>query len=512
MTNNASTIGSLGGNLTIQAGNTLHVTGSDLIAAKDITGIGKNVTIDSSLDTAQRSQMQTTHSSGLSPGLSGSVGDAINNGYAETRAAIRSAESGNDHAAALHSIAAAGNVAMTVAGLTGGSLMKNPSIGVQLSVGSSSSRSDSSETQTMNRGSNVAAGGAASLIATGSDLNIAGSNVSANDVLLAAKDRINVVNTTDTDSTRSFNSSNSASVGVSFGTNGFGISAAMSNAHGDANSDAAMQNASHITGANGVAISSGGDTNVIGSQIAGTRIAADIGGNLNVTSVQDTTVSAAHQSSVGGGFSISQGSGGGASISAQYGHADGDYAQVKEQAGIYAGDGGFDISVKSDTALTGAVISSVADESKNTLSTGTLTFSDIENHAHYSANSIGVSTGLAGSGSKEKAVGLASVPGSGGLVPMMAQSESGDQSSITRSAVSAGAITITHSDRQTQDIATLNRDMTNTNDMVSNHARRERHPEQASRYDAGGTGNGSGGGAGDWSVCGRARENGRCQP
>ncbi|WP_322063519.1 hemagglutinin repeat-containing protein, partial [Paraburkholderia tropica] len=104
---------------------------------------------------------------------------------------------------------------------------------------SSKSESQSSEDQTMQRGSNVVAGGTAAFVATGGDLTIAGSNVSANDVVLGAKNQVNVINTTDTDSTRSSNSSSSASIGVQYTAGGgFGVSAAMSNAHGDANSDA----------------------------------------------------------------------------------------------------------------------------------------------------------------------------------------------------------------------------------------------------------------------------------
>jgi filamentous hemagglutinin len=46
--------------------------------------------------------------------------------------------------------------------------------------------------------------------------------------------------------------------------------------------------------------------------------------------VQDTTVSTAHQSSVGDGFSVSQ-AGGSASFSAQNGHADGNYVWEDKQ-------------------------------------------------------------------------------------------------------------------------------------------------------------------------------------
>ncbi|WP_175154020.1 hemagglutinin repeat-containing protein, partial [Paraburkholderia ultramafica] len=271
--------------------------------------------------------------------------------------------------------------------------------------------------------------------------------------------------TTDTDTTASTNKSSSASVGVSYGTNGFGVSASMSNAHRDGNSDAAIQNASHVSGANSVTVVSGGDTNIIGSQVSGGQVTANVGGNLNIQSVQDTTVSTAHQSSVSGGFSISQG-GGSASFSAQNGHADSNYAQVNEQAGIQAGSGGFDINVKGNTNLTGAVISSTADPTQNSLTTGTLTYGDIQNQSHYDATSNGISAGV-GVGTTGKALGPGSVSGTPGVAPMISQNDSGDQSATTRSAISAGTINITNQTGQTQDVATLSRDTTNTNGTVS---------------------------------------------
>ncbi|WP_232443013.1 hemagglutinin repeat-containing protein [Burkholderia ubonensis] len=470
--NNASTVGSINGNLTVKAGDTLHVTSSDLIAGKNLTGTAANVVIDSATDTNNKTHSETTSSSGVTLGLSGSIGDAINGAYQQAQAA--KSGSGDSRATALHAIAAAGNAAMGVAGLTGGALAGGgaPSIGVQISVGSSHSRLDTSENQTTQRGSSLSASGTTSLIATGNgtpgsgNITVAGSNVSGNDVLLAAKNQIDLQNTTNTDSTRSSNSSSSASVGVSIGTNGIGVSAAMSRAHGDGNSDAVMQNNSHVTGANSVTLLSGGDTNVIGSNVSGRTVTADIGGNLNMRSVQDTTVSSAHQSSSGGGFSVSTMGGGSASFSSSHGSASGNYAGVNEQAGIQAGDGGFNVNVKGNTDLTGAVIASTADPSKNTLTTGSLTYRDIENHSTYNADSSGFSAG-AGVGSTGKAIGPGSVSGSGGVTPMISQSDSGSQNATTRSGVSAGTINITNPAGQTQDLANLNRDTSNLNGTVS---------------------------------------------
>ncbi|WP_080289733.1 hemagglutinin repeat-containing protein [Burkholderia cenocepacia] len=471
VTNNSSTLGSLNGDLTIKAGDTLHVTGSDLIAGKNLTGVASNVVIDSATDTSNKTHSETTSSSGVTLGLSGSIGDAINGAYQQAQAAKSGV--GDSRATALHAIAAAGNAAMGVAGLTGGALAGGgtPSIGVQVSVGSSHSRLDTSENQTTQRGSSVSAGGTTSLIATGNgtpgsgNITVAGSNVSGNDVLLAAKNQIDLQNTTNTDSTRSSNSSSSASVGVSIGTNGIGVSAAMSRAHGDGNSDAVMQNNSHVTGANSVTLVSGGDTNVISSIVSGRTVTADVGGNLNMRSVQDTTVSSAHQSSAGGGISVST-MGGSASFSSSHGNANGNYAAVNEQAGIQAGEGGFNVNVKSNTDLTGAAIASTADPLKNTLTTGTLSYRDIENHSTYNADSSGFSAG-AGVGVTGKAIGPGSVSGAGGVTPMISQSESGSENATTRSGVSVGTVKITNPAGQTQDVENLSRDTSNLNGTVS---------------------------------------------
>ncbi|MEX3977767.1 hemagglutinin repeat-containing protein [Paraburkholderia sp. EG287A] len=469
VTNNASTVGSINGNLAIQAGNTLHVTGSDLLAGGNVTGMASNIIIDSATDTAHQARTQKTSSSGVTIGLAGSVGDAINNAYSEGRAVSHSADSGNDRAAALHAIAAGSDAAMAGAGVKALADGGKPDIGIKVSIGSSKSQSQSSEDMTTQRGSNVAAGAAAAFVATGDgtpgsgNVTIAGSNVSANDVLLAAKNQVDVVNTTNTDSTRSSNSSSSASIGVQYTLGGgFGVSAAMANAHGDANSDAAVQNASHVNGTNSVTVISGSDTNITGSQVHGGKVIADVGGNLNIASVQDVTNSAAHQSSAGGGFTISQG-GGSASFSAQNGHADSNYAGVKEQAGINADSGGFDINVRGNADLKGGVITSAADAAQNSLTTGTLTYGDIANQSHYSANSSGISVG-GGLDSTGKAIGPGSTPG--GAIPTFA-SQAGDESATTRSAIGAGTITITDATNQTQDVASLSRDTTGTNGMVS---------------------------------------------
>jgi len=474
VTNTGSTVGSLNGSLNITAGKDLHVTGSDLVAAQNVTGTGANVTIDSAVDTMHHDETHEVKQSGFTLAIKAPVIDAVSNTVDQAHAASHSQD---DRAAALHGMAAASSAADAIGagGAAAGALASGemPSAKIELSYGSSHSKNTYTEDSTTNRGSSVTAGGTAAFVATGDgtpgsgNLTIAGSNVNANDVILAAKNQVNLVNTADTDSTRSTNESGSASVGISYGSQGWGVDASMSKAHGNGNSDAAMQNNTHVTAANTATIISGGDTNIVGSNVNGRQVNADIGGNLNIASVQDTMSSAAHQESTGGGFAISQG-GGSASFSHTNANANGSYAGVNEQAGIQAGDGGFNISVKGNTDLKGAVIASDADASKNNLSTGTLTFSDIQNQSSYDAHSGGfgggVTTGDGGANYSTHGPGsTANGPNAGGGAPMLSQNDS----ATTRSGISAGTISVTDAASQTQDIASLNRDTLNTNGTVA---------------------------------------------
>ncbi|WP_241019073.1 hemagglutinin repeat-containing protein [Paraburkholderia sp. Tr-20389] len=475
VTNNSSTVGSLNGNLNVVAGKDLHVTGSNLVAAGNVTGTGQNVTIDAATDTAHHDETHEVKQSGFTLAIKAPVIDAVSNTIDQARGASHSQD---DRAAALHGMAAASGAvdAYGAAGKAMGQLAsgKTPDAKIELSYGSSHSKSTFTEDSTTNRGSSVTPGGTAAFVATGNgtpgsgNVTIAGSNVNASDVILAAKNQVNLVNTTDTDSTRSTNQSGSASVGVSYGTQGWGVDASASKAKGNANSDAAMQNNTHVTAANTATIISGGDTNIVGANVNGRQVNADVGGNLNIASVQDTTASSAHQESMGGGFSVSQGGASG-SFSRTNANANGSYAGVNEQAGIHSGDGGFNISVKGNTDLKGATIASDADASKNNLSTGTLTFSDIQNQSSYSAKSGGFSAGATtGDGGMNYTThGNTSGVNAGGGAPMLSQNDSGSSSALSRSGISAGTIDVTDNAHQTQDVASLNRDTSNTNGTVA---------------------------------------------
>ena len=86
------------------------------------------------------------------------------------------------------------------------------------------------------------------------------------------------------------------------------------------------------------------------------------------------------------------------------------YASVNEQAGIFAGDGGFQVNVAGNTDLKGAVIASSDKailEEKNTFATESLTTQNIYNQASYEGKSSSATVGAGANG------GLPTLSGAG---------------------------------------------------------------------------------------------------
>ncbi len=475
VTHTGSLVGSLDGNVSLVAGRDLSVRGSDVMAGGDVTGIGQNVSIESVVDRVHHDEAHEYKSSGFTLALKSPVIDAVQNVNSQVNAAV---DSGGDarvsalrgYAAASGAYGAVGEAGKVLDTLRAG---ETPEAKVELSWGSSSSKSTSSVDSTQNVASQIKAGGTAAFIATGDaasgkgNVDVIGSSIDAKDVLLQATNQVNLRHSTDTESTRSENESKSGSLGVSFGTGGFGVSASASRGNGDANSDSTFQNNTHINASHTAVIVSGGDTNVVGANVNAETVITRVGGDLNIASVQDTSESSAHQQSMSGGLNLSQGGASG-SFSYSRGNASANYAGVVEQSGIQAGAGGFDVDVAGNTDLKGAYIASTADASKNQLTTGTLTFSDIENHSAYSANSFGFGGGfsIANSGTEKKTTGPTSGKNKGGISPMLPQFESGSEHATTYSGVSEGTITLTDGANQKQDLASLKRDTTDLNGTV----------------------------------------------
>ena len=111
-----------------------------------------------------------------------------------------------------------------------------------------------------------------------------------------------------------------------------------------------------------------------------------------------------------------------------------------------AGDEGFNVSVKGNTDLTGGVMASTQaaiDRHKNTLTTASLTHSDLQNKAEASASSSGIN--LSSDMFTQGKYGIAK-----GVIGNAINNagESGSSAGQTRSAVSEGAVNITDEVKQ----------------------------------------------------------------
>ncbi|MGY3095488.1 hypothetical protein ACVW03_001303 [Pantoea agglomerans] len=146
---------------------------------------------------------------------------------------------------------------------------------------------------------------------------------------------------------------------------------------------------------------------------------------------------------------------GSAGLSLSQSKVNSEYASVGDQSGLFAGNGGYDIYVGNHTQLNGAVIASTAQSANNALSTGTLGWSDIDNHASYKASSSSISMG---GGNEDNKM-------SGGAIPTSANTH-GSASGTTRSAVADGTITVRNGQAQTQNVADLSRDTDNANGHI----------------------------------------------
>lgn len=209
-------------------------------------------------------------------------------------------------------------------------------------------------------------------------------------------------------------------------------------------------------------MTSGRDAILDGAQVSGNAIVADIGRDFLMRSQQDSNEYKSRQNSVAAGGSFTFGSMTGSGyVSASRDKMNSTFDSVQEQTGLYAGDGGFDITVGRHTQLDGAVIASTAQADKNRLDTGTLGFGDIHNEADYKVSHSGIS--LSGGGSFGKDTFTSNMPG--GMIS--AGGSSGHAEGTTRAAVANGTLIVRDTVNQQQDVADLSRDTANTNGSIS---------------------------------------------
>ena len=430
----ASTVGSTGGSVSINAGKTYTQTGSDVLTpAGNIDIAAKTVNITEATETGSQSTEQKFKQSGLTVAITSPVLSAVQTASSQLQAA------GNTSSGRMQALAAA-NAAMQIkqgAGQVQEALGKGDATGgagISVSVGSSSSQSKQSSSADTARGSTLTAGGNIRIAAVGdgqgSTLTVQGSDIkAAGSTAHQADGQVNLLAASNTTQESSSNQSKSASIGLAISTAGVGVTASASKATGQGAGNGSTYTNTHVEGQS-VTIDSGGDTTLKGAVVTGQQVTANVDGNLNIQSLQDKSQYNESSKSAGGSVTVGPASGG--SVNLAQTRINSDYLSVGEQSAIRAGDGGFNISVDGKTNLTGGQITSTQaaiDNNKNSYaSAGGTETKDLQNSANYSAQSVSV--GL-GAGSPAPGQSL-----SAGMSGVGMGSDKGSTSSITTAGIS----------------------------------------------------------------------------
>lgn len=466
-----STVGSTGGNVSITAGEQARVSGADLVAGKNLTLTGDSVVIEPGHDKRTTDQKFEQKSSGLTVALTGAVVDAVNNAVTAAKEASKQSDS---RLAALQATKSVLSGYQAVQGKEMADTTGEPNAGIRVSVSLTTQKSKSEQHQVSDQvtGSTLNAGNDLSINATGKnhgansgDIVVAGSSMKAGgDASLNAARDILLNAAANTQKTTGSNSSSGGGVGVSVGVGqgsaGLSVFANVNAAKGKEKGDGTDWTETTLDSGGKVSLHSGQDASLTGTQVNGNQVTADIGRNLTITSLQDSNHYDSKQGSVsaGGSFTFGTMTGSGyVNFSQDKMHST--FNSVAEQSGIFAGKGGFDVTVGSHTQLNGGAIGSTATADKNSLDTGTLGYSNLTNKADYKVSHSGGGFSSSGSFGAQAALSAASTLMSG-------MSGSGHAQGITQAAVSEGSITV-RDKANSQDTGGLQRDVTQANDTIS---------------------------------------------
>ena len=444
-----STVGSVKGSVKLDADKVANVKGSSVVAGKDINITGENVSIENSNSVYNTQEKHEFKRTGLSVSVGGGYVDVVNNAANSVKHVTDVEDKRLGALVAVKGYKDTDKAIKDIKGKGGGKINEN--LSVNISLGTTKSKSESNSTTTVANASEVKAGGDVSIVSTKKDINITGSNVEGKDVTLNAKENLNITASKNTNKTEQNSKSSSASVGASLELGkgpSYSISGSMSK--GEVSANGTTFNESNVTANKDLSFASGKDTNIKGGKLSGEKVTGNVGNDLNIESKQDSNSYKENNKSVGA--SVGLGSNKAVSGSASVGKIDSNYKSVTDQSGIYAGKEGFDIRVEANTDLKGGIISSTADADKNKLSTGTLTFEDIQNKADYKAGSIGINVDTSKNAKKKDA----------GVTPNIGVGAKDDAESVTKATVSEGEIEIRDKGNQKQDLKDLNRDTKNS--------------------------------------------------
>ncbi|WP_238150577.1 hemagglutinin repeat-containing protein [Xanthomonas campestris] len=447
----ASNVGSLGGNVSLTAGGTYTQSASNVVAAKDVDITAASIQLLTANQSSSASQQDDDLKIGAFARIKSPLIDLINN--------VDDARKSDGRLGAMQGMAAAANGYQTARAVQSGSLLS-----VEAGVGFATNESSFNSSSQISQGSTIAGGGNVSLKTTEGDLRVVQGNIKAGDTLSldSARDLVlEAGNSSNTEQSKGSNAGFEVGVGASVGaqTGVYAYVQASAGSH-KSNVDGSTWQNTQLAGQN-IVLKSEGDTTLRGAVVKGDRIDAQVGGDLTIESLQDTLDIQSKESSVGGRVQVSAGTAWDASGYASGAKANGNYLGVVEQSGLFAGNGGYHVTAGNVNLIGGAIASTNAGASE--LTADSLTFTDLKNQMDYSASSGSISGGFGSTGNQTDANGnpiertageqsrdignnIASgnygKANTGSFMPGVPMSESGSDTSYTRATLTEGNIKI----------------------------------------------------------------------
>ena len=407
-----SQVGSLNGNTTMIAENTYTQTASKVSAIKDgdVNILAKKVDIKAADDKYETNTKQKFEQKGLTIAITSpviSAVQAVQGAVQSTRQvgeskhgrvnAMAAANAGFDAYRAAQSVGQAANDVGKFMSDTGN---VDSVIGVQITYGQQKRESRTHTEGKTAAKSQVNAGGKVNIMATGagkdSNINIEGSDISGKQgTTLMADNQVNIKAAEQNHQERSTNKSSGFNAGVAIKvSNGeaAGITLGANYGKGYGNGDETTYVASHVGDSQSkTVIKAGGDVTLAGNQVKGEGVELDAE-NLKIESLQDKSSYRGKQMNVSASVTVGYGFAAGGSFNKS--KVNTDYASVNEQAGIFAGNDGYDINVKNKVSSVGGAILSSAPKEKNQMTAQDFEYSNIENYSNAKSSAMGLMGGF----------------------------------------------------------------------------------------------------------------------
>ena len=487
-----NTIASTKGTVTVKANDTVHITSADIVAKEGAVLDGSAVTLDGNVDNNHMTHDERYKKTGLTVSLGGAVANTLTSA---TRTIKQAGGRDDKRLAALELNEArkqlqdgyeAVDQAINGVKLRGpeGEVLKenghskrgakniDDAINLSVSIGSTSKKQGQVVDTNTYQGGTLVSENDVHIIARDaqqSGIGLTGETVKAKKLVLDSASDINLEAGKNTVDVNNIYKSSGWSVGAGISLTGGGLldinaSGHMARQNGDTHQESYVP--TKLKAVELAQLKAKRDTNIIGSTVSGKKVEVNTGSDLHIQSLQDVDNFKEHSKSAG--FSVSSKpnfKNPTGSINASVGRIDSKWKSVTQQAGIYAGEEGYNINVGNKTTLEGAVIKSDAPKAKNKLTTKSLEMKDIKNEAEYTYSNNGIGYNYYGSKKKLEEMktndkkGYDKIYNSIGLVPNLGVGSKGKASSTTQSAISDGILSV---DGKEIDTKTINTNTENT--------------------------------------------------